>query len=106
MKLKIRLLNIEFFEIILLYPGYSDEMLVLVLFALEDLRNSMKEQGSNLMIRFGSAENVIAELVKEVIFYLFFSYQTKKRIFQVFFDSFLLNLSLRIETGESYVCFC
>ncbi|XP_021286133.1 uncharacterized protein LOC110417884 [Herrania umbratica] len=45
---------------------YSDEMLELVLFALEDLRNSLKEQGSNLMIRFGSAENVIAELVKEV----------------------------------------
>ncbi|XP_007038428.2 PREDICTED: uncharacterized protein LOC18605386 [Theobroma cacao] len=45
---------------------YSDEMLELVLFALEDLRNSLKEQGSNLMIRFGSAENVITELVKEV----------------------------------------
>ncbi|XWS37699.1 hypothetical protein CRYUN_Cryun19dG0067400 [Craigia yunnanensis] len=45
---------------------YSDEMLELVLFALEDLRNSLKEQGSNLMIRFGSAENVITDLVKEV----------------------------------------
>ncbi|XVF09684.1 hypothetical protein REPUB_Repub07fG0116100 [Reevesia pubescens] len=45
---------------------YSDEMLELVLFALEDLRNSLREQGSNLMIRFGNAENVISELVKQV----------------------------------------
>ncbi|KAK2653594.1 hypothetical protein Ddye_013450 [Dipteronia dyeriana] len=45
---------------------YSDEMLELVLFALEDLRKSLKEQGSYLMIRFGRVENVIRELVKEV----------------------------------------
>ncbi|KAH1075645.1 hypothetical protein J1N35_027973 [Gossypium stocksii] len=45
---------------------YSDDMLELLLFALEDLRNSLKEQGSNLMIRYGCAENVIKELVKEV----------------------------------------
>ncbi|XVF50670.1 hypothetical protein PTKIN_Ptkin04bG0120700 [Pterospermum kingtungense] len=45
---------------------YSDEMLQLLLFALEDLRNSFKEQSSNLMIRFGNAENVISHLVKEV----------------------------------------
>ncbi|KAK1577821.1 hypothetical protein Q3G72_025116 [Acer saccharum] len=45
---------------------YSDEMLELVLFALEDLRKSLKEQGSDLMIRFGRVENVIQELVKEV----------------------------------------
>ncbi|KAK8521357.1 hypothetical protein V6N13_077464 [Hibiscus sabdariffa] len=45
---------------------YSDDMLELLLFALEDLRNSLKEQGSNLMVRFGSAENIIKELVKEV----------------------------------------
>ncbi|KAA8539813.1 hypothetical protein F0562_026505 [Nyssa sinensis] len=45
---------------------FSDEMLELVLFALEDLRKSLKNQGSDLMIRFGSAENVIEELVKEV----------------------------------------
>ncbi|CAK7337076.1 unnamed protein product [Dovyalis caffra] len=46
--------------------GYNDEKLELVLFALEDLRKSLKEQGSNLMIRFGNAENVIKELVLEV----------------------------------------
>ncbi|KHG08029.1 Uncharacterized protein F383_34875 [Gossypium arboreum] len=51
---------------LLLYSGYSDDMLELLLFALEDLRNSLKEQGSNLMIRYGCAENVIKELVKEV----------------------------------------
>ncbi|TYI53173.1 hypothetical protein E1A91_D12G300300v1 [Gossypium mustelinum] len=45
---------------------YSDDMLELLLFALEDLRKSLKEQGSNLMIRYGCAENVIKELVKEV----------------------------------------
>lgn len=47
--------------------GYSDEMLELVLFALEDLRKSLKDQGSNLMIRFGNAENVVRDLVQEVI---------------------------------------
>ncbi|KAJ0043203.1 hypothetical protein Pint_17261 [Pistacia integerrima] len=36
---------------------YSDEMLELVLFALEDLRKSLKEQGSDVMIRFGRVEN-------------------------------------------------
>ncbi|KAE8665534.1 Hydrolase, putative isoform 2 [Hibiscus syriacus] len=45
---------------------YSDDMLELLLFALEDLRNSLKEQGSNLMVRFGSAENIIKDLVKEL----------------------------------------
>ncbi|XP_059666983.1 uncharacterized protein LOC132312581 isoform X2 [Cornus florida] len=45
---------------------FSDEMLELVLFAVEDLRKSMKDQGSDLMIRFGNAEKVIGELVKEV----------------------------------------
>uniref|UniRef100_A0A2N9HY98 Photolyase/cryptochrome alpha/beta domain-containing protein n=1 Tax=Fagus sylvatica TaxID=28930 RepID=A0A2N9HY98_FAGSY len=45
---------------------YSDEMQEMVLFAVEDLRKSLKELGSDLMIRFGSAENVIQELVKEV----------------------------------------
>jgi deoxyribodipyrimidine photolyase len=33
---------------------------------LEDLRKSLKKQGSNLIIRFGNAENVIKELVLEV----------------------------------------
>ncbi|KDP22400.1 hypothetical protein JCGZ_26231 [Jatropha curcas] len=46
--------------------GYSDDVLELVLFALEDLRKSLQDQGSNLMIRFGSAENVISDLVQEV----------------------------------------
>lgn len=46
--------------------GLSDEILELLLFALDDLKKSLKDQGSNLMIRFGSAESVIAELLKEV----------------------------------------
>ncbi|XP_057482118.1 uncharacterized protein LOC130769025 isoform X2 [Actinidia eriantha] len=45
---------------------FSDEMLEVLLFALEDLRKSLKDQGSGLLIRFGTAENVIQELVKEV----------------------------------------
>lgn len=45
---------------------FSDEMQEMVLFAVEDLRNSLRDLGSDLMIRFGSAENVIMELVKEV----------------------------------------
>ncbi|CAI9771843.1 unnamed protein product [Fraxinus pennsylvanica] len=46
--------------------GFSDEMLELLLFALEDLRKLLKDKGSNLMIKFGSAERVIGQLVKEV----------------------------------------
>ncbi|CAL5367006.1 unnamed protein product [Camellia sinensis] len=45
---------------------FSDEMLELLIFAIEDLRKSLKDQGSDLVIRFGTAENVIQELVKEV----------------------------------------
>lgn len=45
---------------------YSDEMLELVVFALEDLRQFLKEKGSNLMFRFGNAESVLQELVTKV----------------------------------------
>ncbi|CAO2839019.1 unnamed protein product [Amaranthus hypochondriacus] len=45
---------------------FSSEMVELVLLAVEDLRKSLKENGSNLMIRFGKVENVLHELVKEV----------------------------------------
>lgn len=47
--------------------GFSSEMVELVLLAVEDLRKSLKENGSNLMIRFGKVENVLHELVKEVV---------------------------------------
>ncbi|KAK6936337.1 DNA photolyase, N-terminal [Dillenia turbinata] len=47
-------------------PRYSDDMLELVLFAIEDLGKSLKEQGSNQMIRFGTAENVVERILKEV----------------------------------------
>lgn len=50
--------------------GFSDEMLELLLFALEDLRKLLKEKGSNLMIRFGTAENVISKLVQEVVIFI------------------------------------
>ncbi|KAG6415624.1 hypothetical protein SASPL_123037 [Salvia splendens] len=45
---------------------FSDEMLELLLFALEDLRRLLKDRGSNLMIRFGTAEDVIRKMVNEV----------------------------------------
>ena len=43
-------------------------MLEMVILALEDLRDSLRSQGSNLMVRFGSVENLIPNLVKEVGF--------------------------------------
>ncbi|XP_047264513.1 uncharacterized protein LOC124896749 [Capsicum annuum] len=49
--------------------GFSDDMVELLLFALEDLKRSLKERGFNLMIRFGIAENVIEGIVKEVFTY-------------------------------------
>lgn len=47
--------------------GFSDEMLELVLFGLQDLKKSLQERGSNLMIRFGNAESVIEQLATEVV---------------------------------------
>ncbi|PHT93281.1 hypothetical protein T459_01163 [Capsicum annuum] len=47
--------------------GFSDDMFELLLFALEDLKRSLKERGFNLMIRFGIAENVIEGIVKEIM---------------------------------------
>ncbi|XP_074281874.1 uncharacterized protein LOC141606585 isoform X2 [Silene latifolia] len=41
-------------------------MVELLLIAVEGLRRSLKEQGSNLMIRFGRAEKILHGLVKEV----------------------------------------
>ena len=58
------------FVVDLIGVGYSDDMLELVLYALGDLRKLLKEQGSNLMIRFGSTENVIRELALEVFLFL------------------------------------
>lgn len=45
---------------------FTDETFELLLSALGDLKSSLMEQGSNLMIRFGSSESVIEEVVKEV----------------------------------------
>lgn len=50
--------------------GYSEEMFELLVFAVKDLKKSLRDQGSDLMIRIGSAENVIQELVKEVVYSL------------------------------------
>lgn len=44
---------------------FNEEMLELLLFAVQDLRNSLKEMGSDLMIRSGRTESVIQDLVKE-----------------------------------------
>lgn len=42
-------------------------MFQLLVFAVKDLKKSLRDQGSDLMIRIGSAENVIQELVEEVV---------------------------------------
>ncbi|KAL6004875.1 hypothetical protein ACLOJK_005431 [Asimina triloba] len=44
---------------------FSDEMLEMVLFALEDLRRLLKDQGSDLLVGFGSAEDVLLKLMEE-----------------------------------------
>jgi len=49
-----------------MYVGYTTDTLELAIIALEDLRKTLKKQGSNLMLRYGNAENVIEDLVKEV----------------------------------------
>lgn len=49
------------------YAGFSEEKLEMVLLALEDLRNSLRSQGSNLMVRLGNAEYVLQKLVREVV---------------------------------------
>ncbi|KAI3712569.1 hypothetical protein L1987_71128 [Smallanthus sonchifolius] len=46
--------------------NFNEETLELLLLAVKDLRSSLKDLGSNLMIRFGKAESVIQELVNEV----------------------------------------
>lgn len=46
--------------------GFSDEMLELLMFALQDLKKMLKDQGSDLLIGFGSAEDVVTKLVNEV----------------------------------------
>ncbi|XP_010908020.1 uncharacterized protein [Elaeis guineensis] len=46
--------------------NFSDEMLKLLLLALEDLKQLLKDQGSDLLVAFGSAEDVIRKLVNEV----------------------------------------
>jgi len=41
-------------------------MLELLVFALQDLKKLLKDQGSDLLIGFGTAEDVIVKLVTEV----------------------------------------
>ncbi|KAF3433124.1 hypothetical protein FNV43_RR24226 [Rhamnella rubrinervis] len=45
---------------------FSEEKLEILLLALEDLRNSLRSQGSNLLVRLGNAEYVLQKLVREV----------------------------------------
>ncbi|PWZ14616.1 Pheophytinase, chloroplastic [Zea mays] len=46
--------------------GYSDKMLELLLFALKDLKMTLKSQDSDLLIGLGNAEDVVLKLVNEV----------------------------------------
>ncbi|KAL6127000.1 hypothetical protein ACLB2K_075045 [Fragaria x ananassa] len=45
---------------------FEDEMLEMAVAALEDLRNALRDKGTNLMVRFGKAENVIQDIVEKV----------------------------------------
>uniref|UniRef100_A0A7N1A6T3 Photolyase/cryptochrome alpha/beta domain-containing protein n=2 Tax=Kalanchoe fedtschenkoi TaxID=63787 RepID=A0A7N1A6T3_KALFE len=45
---------------------FSGEVLEVLLSAIEDLRRSLMDQGSNLMIRFGDAENIVHKIMTEV----------------------------------------
>ncbi|KAI3971340.1 hypothetical protein MKX01_008184 [Papaver californicum] len=45
---------------------FSDETLEIALLALTDLRKDLKNHGSNLMIKFGDAEEIVPELVTKV----------------------------------------
>lgn len=46
--------------------SFSDEMLELLVFALQDLKKFLKDQGSDLLLGFGSAEDIIVKIVNEV----------------------------------------
>ncbi|KAM0902226.1 hypothetical protein ACQ4PT_019454 [Festuca glaucescens] len=46
--------------------GYSDTMLELLLFALKDLKSTLKLQQSDLLIALGNAEDVVLKLANEV----------------------------------------
>lgn len=70
-------------------------MLELLLFALEDLRRLLKEQGSDLMIRFGRAENVIGELVQEVV-----------KLHSVWFFIYDLNRAFKEENFKDLSALC
>lgn len=45
--------------------GYSDDMLEVLLTALRELKKSLGDQGSDLLIGFGNSENVILKLANE-----------------------------------------
>ncbi|CAM8934956.1 unnamed protein product [Rhodiola kirilowii] len=45
---------------------FSDEVLEILLSAVDDLRKSLMDQGSNLMLRFGDAESIIQKTITEV----------------------------------------
>ncbi|KAL0371587.1 UNVERIFIED_CONTAM: Cryptochrome DASH [Sesamum calycinum] len=85
----------------LIYAGFSDEMLELLLFALEDLRKLLNEQGSNLMIRFGRAENVIGELVKEVQASSIFAEEEVEYELRIMLDIVEESLSTLSLSGEN-----
>lgn len=57
-------------ECVIKCAGFEDEMLEMVVAALEDLRNALRDKGTNLMVRFGKAENVIQEIVEKVVNFL------------------------------------
>lgn len=63
----VHILYTQYFDaLVLVLPtaDFTEEKLELLLFAVKDLRNSLKDLGSDLMIRSGRTESVIQDLVK------------------------------------------
>ncbi|XP_076957579.1 uncharacterized protein LOC143633116 [Bidens hawaiensis] len=76
---------------------FNEEMFELLLFAVTDLRNSLKDLGSNLMVRFGRTESVIQELAKEVRVANIYTQE------EVEYDSQLVIEKVRESLGDVFV---
>ncbi|XP_076944322.1 uncharacterized protein LOC143614906 [Bidens hawaiensis] len=76
---------------------FNEEMFELLLFAVSDLRSSLKDLGSNLMVRLGRTELVIQELLKEVRVANIYTQE------EVEYDSRLVIEKVRESLGDVFV---
>lgn len=74
---------------------------------MEDLRKSLKDRGSDLVIRFGNAENVIQQLATEVVTSLVTYLAFACLIYNAFMSLLLLSKFIDQDgTGQSHLCIC